>query len=503
MRRALVMTLVLAAAAAYMFVATGAGEEGSSYKVRAIFDNAAFVIPGEDVKVAGVKVGSISDVDITDDFKAMIELDITDPAYHDFRRDAECIVRPQSLIGEKFVECEPTQVRQAGEEPPPELEQDEDGARLLPIENTMQSVDLDLINNTMRRPYRERLTIILNELGIGLAGRGEDLNQVIRRANPALKELSEVLRLLSTQNQVLRRLAVDSDTILQPLAREREHLTGFIANSGEVAAATAERREELEASIERFPEFLRELKPTMQRLGALSDDMTPVLSDLGDVAPDINRFILELGPFSRASIPALRTLGEAGEEGIPALQAAQPIIQDLGRFARAVRPVAMTANAVLKSFQKGRGIERLWDYIFYQVAAVNGFDSIGHYLRAGLIVNQCSTYATVADASCTANFRGEATTATAAGAGSYETGDPVLDATASILRGADPDDVVSEAQQKANRRAARRFVNSEKQVDAPEQPAAAATPAPAPSATPQAEGERDAALLDYLFGSDG
>ena len=33
------------------------------------------------------------------------------------------------------------------------------------------------------------------------------------------------------------------------------------------------------------------------------------------------------------------------------------------------------------------------DYIFYQAAAINGFDAVGHYLRAGLIVNQCATYA--------------------------------------------------------------------------------------------------------------
>ena len=37
------------------------------------------------------------------------------------------------------------------------------------------------------------------------------------------------------------------------------------------------------------------------------------------------------------------------------------------------------------------------DYLFFQAAAVNGFDSFGHYLRAGLIVNQCSTYAVAAD----------------------------------------------------------------------------------------------------------
>ena len=49
---------------------------------------------------------------------------------------------------------------------------------------------------------------------------------------------------------------------------------------------------------------------------------------------------------------------------------------------------------MLESFKKGRGIQRLLDYIFYQVAAINGFDSFGHYLRARLILNTCSRYYT-------------------------------------------------------------------------------------------------------------
>ncbi len=145
------------------------------------------------------------------------------------------------------------------------------------MENTEQSVDLDLLNNIMREPERERLSIILNELGVGLAGRGEDLNEVIRRANPALKEVDEVLRLLARQNDQLEQLAVDSDTIMEPLARERAHVSSAIENSSAVAEATAERRDDLAADIELLPEFLRELRPTMTRLGALSDEMTPVL----------------------------------------------------------------------------------------------------------------------------------------------------------------------------------------------------------------------------------
>ena len=92
--------------------------------MRAIFDNAGFVIPGEDVKIAGVKVGKISSLDVTPDFKAAVVLDITEPGYQDFRSDASCIVRPQNLIGERFVECKPTQPRSANAEPPPELTRD-------------------------------------------------------------------------------------------------------------------------------------------------------------------------------------------------------------------------------------------------------------------------------------------------------------------------------------------------------------------------------------------
>ncbi len=199
--------------------------EDNPYQVRAIFDNAGFVIAGEDVKIAGVKVGKIASLDVTDDFKAVVVLEISEPGYQDFRSDATCIVRPQSLIGERFVECTPTQPRSAGSDPPPPLKEIEDGPgegqRLLPVENTMQSVDIDLIGNTMREPERERLSLILNELGAGLAGRGRDLNEIIRRANPALRETNKVLAILAKQNTELEQLAVNSDTVLGPLARDR------------------------------------------------------------------------------------------------------------------------------------------------------------------------------------------------------------------------------------------------------------------------------------------
>jgi phospholipid/cholesterol/gamma-HCH transport system substrate-binding protein len=432
-----IVAVMIVLAGVAVFVVTAGDDDGGGYKVRAIFENAGFVIPGEDVKVAGVKIGKIDSLDVTDDFKAAVVLDITDPGYQDFRNDAECTVRPQGLIGERFVECELTQARPAGTEPPPKLDKIQDGPGkgqyLLPVENTSKSVDLDLLNNIMREPVRQRLSIILDDLGVGVAGRGEDLKTVIRRADPALKQVDRVLKILASQNDTLQQLAVDSDTILQPLARERAHVSGAIENSSAVARATAERREALAADIERLPTFLAELTPTMQRLGALTDQMTPVVTDLGAVAPDVNRMIEQLGPFSEAGIPALESLGEAADRGTPAVIAARPVITDLRQLAAQAKPVGANARKLLESLQNTGGIERAMDYVFFQAGGINGFDSFGHYLRAALTVNQCSNYATTPVFGCSANF--SSATATSAVKAAEASGDKTLVNTARALAG--------------------------------------------------------------------
>src|SRR5204863_7248893 len=100
----LTLALVLGAVFAAGAAAPGGG---SSYKVRAIFDDVASAVPGEDVKIAGAKVGKIESMDVTPGNKAAVTLDITDSNFVPFHRNAHCTIRPQSLIGEKYIECDP------------------------------------------------------------------------------------------------------------------------------------------------------------------------------------------------------------------------------------------------------------------------------------------------------------------------------------------------------------------------------------------------------------
>lgn len=420
MRRLLTAAVLFAALPIVLIAGVGADDGGPGYEVRAIFDNAAAAVPGEDVKVAGAKVGVIESMDVTAGKKAAVVLRIDDMRFTPFRKDARCAVRPQSLIGEKFVECDP------GTAGRPVLEEIEggdtqwgtggEGQHLLPLARTSSPVDLDLINNVLRRPYAERFSILLAELGTGLAGRGKELNEVISRANPALKETDRVLAVLARQNRVLADLARDSDAALGPLAREKKAVSGFITQANRTGEATAERRADIERGIQRLPRFLRELRPLMADLGGFAGQAGPVARDLRRSGADVSRLIRALGPFSAASTTSLTSLGEAAETGRPALMRTRPLIRDLAAFGREGRPLSRDLDRLTRSLDKTGAIERALDFVYFSMTAINGFDEVGHYLRAALNVNLCTPFASEPAAGCNANFTD--TRAVSAGASS-------------------------------------------------------------------------------------
>ena len=326
-------------------------------------------------------------------------LRIDDPGYQDFRSDAKCIVRPQSLIGEKFVECEPTQKRARRRGGAGRAARDRGGSRRGPAAAAGRE------HGALRRPRpdQQRHARALSRAPLDHRQRARHRPGRPRRGpqrrDPARQPGAQGGRRAAAACWPSRTTSsrASPSTATRSWSRWRASASTSppsIENMSAVAEATAERRADLEANFERLPTFLRELRPTMTRLGALADEMTPVLSDLGDVAPDINRFLLELGPFSQAGIPALDSLGEAGEDrhaggaqlGAGRARPAASSRAPRGRSARRSPTCSSRSSATTAS-------SALMDYIFFQAAAVNGFDSFGHYLRAGLIVNQCSSYA--------------------------------------------------------------------------------------------------------------
>jgi ABC-type transporter Mla subunit MlaD len=426
-RRLLLAAAMVAAIVAVVLLVSGGGESGG-YRVRAIFDNGAFMVSGEQVRVAGANVGEIEEVGVTmpgdtvayrngkpveKPGKAIIVMKITDPGFHDWRRDASCLIRPQSLIGEKFVDCRPTLPRAPGAKPPPPLKQVPSGQpgageHLLPLGNNGTSVDPDLINDINTLPYAQRFRLILNELGAGLAGRGEDIEVLVKRANPVLRDVDRVFGILSGQRNQLAQLASDSEEILQPLSQARGQVAGFLANSGTAAEASAEKGPELEAALRKFPTFLREFRQTMTSLKSFSDAGTPVFEDFGTAAPSLTDATKTLAPFSEALTVALKSLGNAGEASGPYFAKADPVVRKAATLAKSgVVPTSELAK-LLVNIQKTGGWGDLTRLIYDTTAAINGFDQYGHFGRTRVKLSNCLEYEPLPHGAsgCSAQFNG-------------------------------------------------------------------------------------------------
>ncbi len=521
---AIVSALGTAALVAVVLLAvSGCGSSGGGYTVRATFDDAANIIPGEDVKIEGVKVGVVGPVTPTPAQKAAVVLDIENSGFQDFRSDASCTIEPEALIGEKFVNCLPTQPRPEGTPLPPPLHKipsghEGEGQYLLPVTNTSSPVDVDLLGDLNRLPERERFTIIINELGAGLAGRGSDLNDVIRRADPALRELDKVLGILADQNKVLVNLAEESDRALAPVAGVKQQISNFIVGNDTVARASANQRGALARNLAGFPPFLEQLGPAMERFGRLAEQTTPTFTDLKAAAPGVNQTFTQLAPFARSSTTFFKSLGSTAKLSGPALAALQPLLARAKTLGNVAKPFSTNLSELFTSLRDTGGLERLMDFIFLGAGTTNGYDALGHFLRTeGVAAATCLTYAIAPAGGCHGNFFNTSGTATnAATAGSAKTADAatttgyagaqagttslVMERTLAVLKGATPAQAI--AKYPGSISAAGALAG----LDAASEGAASAQPVGGSSSgttyySPSPESGAGGMLLNYLLGN--
>jgi ABC-type transporter Mla subunit MlaD len=273
------------------------------------------------------------------------------------------------------------------------------------VTRTSSPIDTDIVQNISQQPVRQSLSIIIDEFGTGLAGRGSDLNAVIHRANPALGYTDKVFGILARQNRTLAQLASDSDAVLGPLARERRAISDFIVQANTTSVASASRAAQIARTFQLFPSFLRQLRPLMADLGTLADQGTPLMTSLGQSASALGREFTNLTPFATEARSALINLGAAAAKSQPALVATMPLAQRLLKLGNASVPTGNSLDRLTSSLDRTGAIQQLMGLLFYGTAASNGFDSIGHYVRDEVLVGSCTGYATSPVPGCSANFQ--------------------------------------------------------------------------------------------------
>ena len=273
--------------------------------------------------------------------KAVIVMNIEDPGFQDFRDDATCLIRPQSLIGEKYVDCRPTLPRAPGHAAAAAAEEDPRrpaGRRRVPAAAREQrhqrrprpdqrhpdaalraALPADL-QRTRRHPRRARL------------------GHRRRRSSaptPILRDADRVLEILHDQRDELAQLATNSEHVT---SRRSPNSASTSPASSPTPAPPARRPPNAapnwKPALSKFPQFLREFRTTMHNLKGFSDAATPVFANLDQATPALTEATRNLTPFTAASTVALKSLGNAGEASGPIFAAADPVVKKARDLAR-------------------------------------------------------------------------------------------------------------------------------------------------------------------------
>lgn len=314
----IVSVLVLGLFTAFAFAVGLRGWFQDTYEVRAVFSDAAGLRTGNDVRLAGVKVGTVSEVEV-DRAHGQVIVTLKLDGGTELSDDATAEIALNTLLGAKVVRLTDTQ-------PSPRLfeEMDEDD-RVIPFENAGERVPFDVFELTRiaTEGVQELDTDLVNDLVNDLAdvteGRRDDVTTLI-------ESIDEVGRAINSRDAQLTQLIDRADTITATLADRDDTLVALIDQSrgildlldqrrqqladaiGEGAQAVTALAEVISANREQLDRLLTNLHPTLAAVDAELDDVNRALAwagpgfmgqaIAGSHGPWLNIYVRTLGPVS-------------------------------------------------------------------------------------------------------------------------------------------------------------------------------------------------------------
>jgi phospholipid/cholesterol/gamma-HCH transport system substrate-binding protein len=281
--------------------------EKSPKRIEIALSNAQAVQPGQGqtVRVAGVEVGRIADVQVEDGV-AVVALEIK-PGYESLiRRDATALLRPKTALKDMFLEVDPGRGK-----PVPE------GGRITAA-NSLPDVDPDEIYSALDADTRPYLKLLVVGAGKGLEDRGDDLREVFRRLEPIHRDLARVTRASARRRDALKRLIHDYGLLMTELGSHPQDLRRLVTASRSVFDALAAEDTQISESVARLPGSFRA--------------SARALANVREFAPVLRSSLESLRP-------PIRKLDETNEAVTPFLRQTEPVIRTQIRpFVRAARP---------------------------------------------------------------------------------------------------------------------------------------------------------------------
>ncbi len=345
------------------------------YRVNVPFQFADELAPQEDVRIAGVSVGSVVNTRLANDGNHTIATLQIDRQYAPLPVDTKAILRTKTILGETYVQLTPG-VRNG--------HYLNDGATI-PEGQVVPAVQLDQIFNTFDPKTRAAFETWQRQLATAIKGNDQNLNDVLGNLPAFAYNASDILTVLDVQRASVVNLVRNGGTVFAAISQDPSALQNLIRTGETTFHTTAEQNQALAATFHVFPTFLQQSKLTMADLQSFSENTNPLVVALEPVAQNLGptmRSVDILAPYLRQLFIKLGPLITAAKTGLPAtrdvINGLNPLLGSLGPFLEQLNPIIdwMSIHQPLLS-----------DFISNGGAALEatttafGGGGSGHYLR--------------------------------------------------------------------------------------------------------------------------
>jgi phospholipid/cholesterol/gamma-HCH transport system substrate-binding protein len=277
---------------------------GNGYRVRAIFVNASQIVTGDQVDVAGVPIGSVTDISLTPRGRAQLTLSINDAIYQPLHEGTLATVRQTSLSGiaNRYVDL---RLGSATGAPIPDN-------GVIGTNDTTSAVDLDQLFNTLDAPTLRGLQEVIQGSASQYAGRGREAQAAWVYLNPAIAASSLLFREINRDTSNFTSFIVNSSHLVSDIAQRSADLSGLVQHLATTTSALAAQRTALGQSIQQLPGVMRLANSTFVNLRRALDVLTPLVdvSKRDQVAPKLQQLLAQLQPLAEDATPTVRELAD-------------------------------------------------------------------------------------------------------------------------------------------------------------------------------------------------
>lgn len=316
------------------------------YEVHLRFESAGQLIEGNVVEVAGVRVGRITKLELTDDGLADIRIRIDDERYRPLHRGTTAGIGTVGASGvtNRYVTLSPgpttgAKIRDGG---------------VLGLSETRPIVDIDQVLNAFTPPVRRDLQRATQDGAEVLHHNVTNTRRTIRYASAAMSRVEAFASELTADRNAFSTLLSSGATTAGVLAERAADLQLGVRTTARTFAAIADERTALERQLANLPPVLRRSTAVLRDLRPTLRALDPVLRDARPVARPLATVLRELVPTARAARPvitrmtgqlpglraALDEIPATAEATIPALERTAKTLTDITPIYRGMRPYA-------------------------------------------------------------------------------------------------------------------------------------------------------------------